>query len=83
MSEEPHRPTEPTEPAKPEYTPQQARYSLMARRRQRIIDQIERNRRGEYTVPTWVLTLALVLLIAGIAALVIWALPARLGVVRA
>jgi hypothetical protein len=76
MSEEPHPPTDPadpTTPAKPEYTPQQARYSLMARRRQRIIDQIERNRRGEYTVPTWVLTVALALLIAGIAALIIWA----------
>jgi hypothetical protein len=61
------------EPEKPEYTPQQARYSLIARRRQKIIDEVERNRRGEYTVPTWVLTVALVALVAGIVALVVFA----------
>jgi hypothetical protein len=64
--------TEPSEQQPAEYTPQQARQSLLARRRQRIIDEIERNRRGEHPVPTWVLTLALVLLLAGIAALVIF-----------
>ena len=30
------------------------------RRRERIRLEIERNRRGEYTVPTWVLVVALV-----------------------
>jgi hypothetical protein len=69
---EPQRPSGDTPEEKPEYTPDGARYSLMGRRRQKIIDEIERNRRGEYTVPTWVLTLALVLLVAGIAALVIF-----------
>ncbi len=68
MSEEPKPQPEPLE-----YRPQQARYSLLARRRQRIVDEIERNRRGEYTVPTWVLTVALVALVAGIAALIIFA----------
>ena len=66
MSEEPQ--DQPTE-----YTPGQARQSLFDRRRQRIVDQIERNRRGEYTVPTWVLTTLLALVIAGIAALIIFA----------
>jgi hypothetical protein len=74
MSEDSRPPAEPAPDPQPvDYTPQQARQSLMARRRQRIIDEIQRNRRGEYTVPTWVLTAALVLLVAGIAALVIFA----------
>ncbi len=59
-------------PEQNEYTAQAARHSLMARRRERIAAEIDRNRRGEYTVPTWVLTAALVLLVAGIAALVIF-----------
>jgi hypothetical protein len=70
MSEPQSSGQEPEE--KPEYTPEQARYSLMGRRRQKIIDEIERNRRGEYVVPTWVLTVALVALVVGIAALVIF-----------
>ncbi|HWB34984.1 MAG TPA: hypothetical protein VHA75_03065 [Rugosimonospora sp.] len=60
------------EPEPRDYTPQQAHYGLMARRRQRIVDEIQRNRRGDYVVPTWVLTAALLALIAGIAAIVIF-----------
>ena len=67
------QPSGQTPEEKPEYTPEQARYSLMGRRRQKIIDEIERNRRGEYVVPTWVLATALVVLVAGIAALIIFA----------
>ncbi|MDM4718930.1 hypothetical protein QTQ03_04695 [Micromonospora sp. WMMA1363] len=43
------------------------------RRRQKIRDEIERNRRGEYTVPTWVLALALALIVGAWAALAIFA----------
>ena len=43
------------------------------RRRQKIRDEIERNRRGEYTVPTWVLTLALVAMVGGWLALIFFA----------
>lgn len=41
------------------------------RRRQKIAAEIQRNRRGEYTVPTWVLAVLLVAIVGGIAALVI------------
>jgi hypothetical protein len=43
------------------------------RRRERIREEIERNRRGDFKVPTWVLALALVLLVAGWAVLVLTA----------
>lgn len=32
---------------------------LVQRRKQKIADEISRNRRGEYSVPTWVLALIL------------------------
>ncbi|MGH3656755.1 MAG: hypothetical protein ACRDUA_08840 [Micromonosporaceae bacterium] len=40
-------------------------------RREKIADEIEANRRGEYAVPTWVLFLALVAMIAGLVLLVV------------
>jgi hypothetical protein len=43
----------------------------MHRRREKIIAEIERNRRGEYTVPTWLLVVFLVVIVGGWAALVI------------
>lgn len=42
-------------------------------RREKIREEIEANRRGEYTVPTWVLALALLAMIAGLVALVLYA----------
>lgn len=42
------------------------------RRRQKVRDEIERNRRGEYKVPTWVLVIALVAVILGWIALIFW-----------
>jgi hypothetical protein len=42
------------------------------RRRDNIVAEIERNRRGEHRVPTWVLALVLVMLVAAIAVLVIF-----------
>jgi hypothetical protein len=41
------------------------------RRRDNIIAEIERNRRGEHSVPTWVLALVLVAMVAAVAALVL------------
>lgn len=41
------------------------------RRRDRIRAEIEANRRGEYVVPTWVLVLALVAMVGGLAALIL------------
>jgi hypothetical protein len=35
------------------------------RRRERIRAEIERNRRGEATIPTWVLAVALVVILGG------------------
>ncbi len=43
----------------------------VTRRREKIRAEIERNRRGEYTVPTWVLVAVLALFLAGWAVLVI------------
>jgi hypothetical protein len=58
-------------PDEPERAPEQARLSRLERRRQKIADEIARNRRGEYSVPTWVLVLALVLIVGGWLALVL------------
>ena len=44
-----------------------------ARRREKIRSEIERNRRGEYKVPTWVLALILAVVVVG------WALLILLG----
>lgn len=45
--------------------------SRLQRRRDKIAEEIARNRRGEYTVPTWVLTLILALLVGGWLALIL------------
>ena len=47
----------------PEFTRQEAKVGWARRRRDKIRAEIERNRRGEYTVPTWVLAVALVAMI--------------------
>lgn len=48
------------------------RKSRLDRRREKIASEIQRNRRGEYTVPTWALAALLVAIVAGVAALVIF-----------
>jgi hypothetical protein len=53
-----------------ERRPEQVWLNRLERRRARIRAEIERNRRGEYRVPTWVLTVILVLVVAGWLALV-------------
>lgn len=47
--------------------------SWAERRRQKIRAEIERNRRGEYTVPTWALALALAAIVLAWVVLVILA----------
>lgn len=42
-----------------------AKPNWIDRRREKIRAEIERNRRGEYTVPTWALAAALVLIVVG------------------
>ena len=42
-------------------------------RRARIIEEVRRNRAGEYRIPTWVLAVILVVLVAGVTLAVIFA----------
>ena len=51
----------------------QLRQNRLDRKRAKIVAEIQRNRRGEFTVPTWVLTALLLLIIAGVAAVIIFA----------
>ena len=52
------------------YTRRQAREAWLVRRRRKIREEIERNRRGEYKVPTWALALILVAVLVGWAAII-------------
>lgn len=63
---------QPSDAPKPAETPLEAvsPFSRVQKRRDRIADEIERNRRGEYSVPTWVLALVLLAVIGGWAALI-------------
>lgn len=49
------------------------RKPFLERRRDKIRAEIERNRRGDYKVPTWVLVLVLVAIIAGWVAIIVFA----------
>jgi uncharacterized membrane protein YdfJ with MMPL/SSD domain len=51
---------------------QEERRSPLDRRREKIAAEIQRNRRGEYKVPTWVMAAALIAIVAVVAALVIF-----------
>jgi hypothetical protein len=44
--------------------PSQHRVNRVERRRARVVGELERNRRGEHRVPTWVLVAAVVLILA-------------------
>ncbi|TDB73954.1 MULTISPECIES: hypothetical protein [unclassified Micromonospora] len=44
--------------------------TFVERRREKIRAEIERNRRGEYVVPTWVLVVALLAIVGGWLALI-------------
>jgi hypothetical protein len=45
--------------------------SWIDRRRAKIVEEIQRNRRGDYRVPTWVLAVLLVMVVTGWVALVV------------
>lgn len=60
LSHEDARRTPDREPGRRRFDPVEAYY----RRTEKIREEIARNRRGEYTVPTWVLSLALAAVIA-------------------
>ncbi|MFY1631954.1 hypothetical protein ACN27F_01515 [Solwaraspora sp. WMMB335] len=55
----------------PPWSPFPRQQTWLQRRRDKIAAEIARNRRGEYTVPTWVLALALGLIIAAWAFLIV------------
>ncbi|GAA1793768.1 hypothetical protein GCM10009682_14540 [Luedemannella flava] len=60
-----------TEPER-EQRPNQLREGYLQKRRNKVREEIERNRRGEYVVPTWVLVAALLLVLAAFAILLIF-----------
>jgi hypothetical protein len=62
----------PEQDEKRAYRGAEARRSAVQRRRDRIVAEIERNRRGEYWLPTWVLVVILLAIIVGWASLVIF-----------
>ncbi|MQA24217.1 MAG: hypothetical protein GEU94_01825 [Micromonosporaceae bacterium] len=66
MSSDKHPDSGQPDPTRPDTWRRRSRFD-------KIREEIEANRRGEYAVPTWVLALALVAMIAGLAALVIYA----------
>jgi hypothetical protein len=54
-----------------ETTPNEVKANFMQRRRDKIVEEIQRNRRGEYTVPTWVLAAILFAIVGGFIALLL------------
>ncbi|HZN20379.1 MAG TPA: hypothetical protein VFB84_19635 [Micromonosporaceae bacterium] len=58
----------PEEVSERSYT--EARMGWSQRRREKIVAEIERNRRGDHKVPTWVLALVLVAFVAVWAAVI-------------
>ena len=56
-----------------ERTSEDVKLNWADRRREKIVEEIQRNRRGEYTVPTWVLAAALAAIVAAWLAIIIWA----------
>ena len=63
--------TEPDIQPEPEKTPGQPK-GYVNKRREKIVAEIERNRRGEHKVPTWVLVVSLLAMLGGLAAIIIW-----------
>jgi hypothetical protein len=57
--------TDPRPEERRERTPDEVKANFMQRRRDKIVEEIQRNRRGEYTVPTWVLAAVLVAIVGG------------------
>ena len=57
-------------PSMPETRADHVRQGWLQRRQAKIRDEIDRNRRGDYTVPTWVYAVALVILVGAWIALI-------------
>lgn len=72
MSENPERAGKPGDESGADLTPLQARRNRAQRRREKIVAEIERNRRGGHTVPTWVLTTLLIVLVVGLTLLIVF-----------
>jgi hypothetical protein len=53
--------------------PPPRRPNRVERRRERLAAEIQRNRRGDYTVPTWVLAVTLLAIVAAWAAWILLA----------
>jgi hypothetical protein len=51
--------------------PDGVRRNWVERRREKVAAEIARNRRGEYTVPTWVLALVLAVILGAWIALIV------------
>ncbi len=71
MSTEPGRRPDPAQHVNVSVGPSTAKASRLQRRREKIIAEIQRNRRGEFTVPTWVLAAALAVVLVGWALLIL------------
>jgi hypothetical protein len=66
--------TKPDDERDPDAYPNpRAREAWLVRRRRKIQEEIERNRRGEYKVPTWVLVALLVAIVTAWVLLVVLA----------
>jgi hypothetical protein len=52
-------------------TSEPERRTWLQRRRDKVAEEITRNRRGDYTVPTWVLVVILVAIVAAWATVII------------
>jgi hypothetical protein len=52
-------------------TPTERRRSVVERRREKIAAEIERNRRGDYKVPTWAFVVAIVFVVGAWLALIL------------
>jgi hypothetical protein len=67
--DEPERPPKPM-PGDPAWP---GRVGWVQSRRRKVIDEITRNRRGEYRIPTWVLAAALSVVVLAWVAVIVFA----------
>jgi hypothetical protein len=64
MSEQDERPPQPDPLGSPPMSPFDLRRQWGRERREKVVQEILANRRGEYRVPTWVLAVGLAVMIA-------------------
>ncbi len=70
MSTPSQKPANQPDESEPFESAAKVRQGWIQRRREKAVAEIQRNRRGEYTVPTWVLGAALVAIIGAWIALI-------------